>query len=91
MKWEIMSEPPPETPRFGKPEGAQVAIHVEEIEGEQQIWTECLCGACFELQEGGPPVDLEPGVHYMRHTIIVYPGGPWGATEYDGEWSYPDE
>jgi hypothetical protein len=70
-------------------DGVQVIITVYEINGERETMMECLCPACHAAAQVGTPDDLEVGIHYLAHRLVKYPGGPWGATEYDGEWFYP--
>lgn len=81
---------PPQTPQHGAMvDGVQVIVSVVDTNGEREAMVECLCPACQAMAQAGLPDGLEPGDHYLAHRVVTYPGGPWGATEYDGEWFYP--
>ena len=56
--------------------------------GEQKCaasWVQrYACDLQFQLDEWGrDDLPTEPGFYWCRVEHIVYPGGPWGGTEYD--------
>ena len=94
--WVILetTEPPTSIPKvYGVEKGAQLRVEVHTYgDGERIVSMECLCGACFEANEGGieqSGEELPDGIHFFEawHEAIRYPEG----TEYDGGLRHTEE